>query len=66
VQVPAELVAALEQLHARGACLRILSDANSFFIEEILEANGLAHLFDAVVTNPASFDSHGARVSPGC
>lgn len=37
----------------------IISDANSVFIEHILESNGLRHKFDRVFTNPARFNEHG-------
>ena len=33
--------------------LAILSDSNQFYIEEILEANNLAFIFQHIVTNPA-------------
>lgn len=37
----------------------IISDANTFCIRRILEANGMAEMFKDVVSNPAFFDSQG-------
>ena len=37
----------------------ILSDANSIFIETILNAYGVHHLVSAIITNPAAWDENG-------
>lgn len=37
----------------------IISDSNSFFIQEILVHRGLDQLIDKVFTNPAEFDANG-------
>lgn len=37
----------------------IVSDANSFFIDHILEKNGLKGAFSEIATNPAKFDESG-------
>lgn len=37
----------------------IISDANSVFIEHILESSGLQDRFSRVFTNPAKFNEHG-------
>ena len=37
----------------------IVSDANSFFIDHILEKNGLKGTFSEIATNPARFDESG-------
>ena len=50
---------ALEAASAAGAEQRILSDANSVYIESILEGRGLAGKISTVVTNPASFATSG-------
>ena len=39
----------------------IVSDANSFFIDHILDKNGLNEAFSEVATNPAKFDESGMR-----
>jgi len=54
--------AALERLAAHpGTDLRIVSDANTVFIDEILRAHGLRGAFSAVVSNPAAWVPHGAE-----
>ncbi|XP_072343181.1 phosphoethanolamine/phosphocholine phosphatase-like [Scyliorhinus torazame] len=40
----------------------IISDANTFFINTILEANDLSTVFQKIYTNPASIDSNNALV----
>jgi pyridoxal phosphate phosphatase PHOSPHO2 len=48
-----------------GAELKIVSDANTVFIQAMLEARGLSDLFSEVVTNPACVDKRGClRVEP--
>jgi pyridoxal phosphate phosphatase PHOSPHO2 len=37
----------------------IVSDANTFFIEELLRLKGLRECIDGIITNPAFFDEHG-------
>eukprot|EP00049_Salpingoeca_infusionum_P013486 m.251886 g.251886 ORF g.251886 m.251886 type:complete len:247 (-) comp15463_c0_seq1:3526-4266(-) len=37
----------------------ILSDANTFYIDALLNHHGKRHLFDHVITNPASHDESG-------
>lgn len=45
--------------------LRIVSDANVFFIETILEHVGLRQCFTEINTNPSSIDEEGRlRISP--
>ncbi|CAF1151288.1 unnamed protein product, partial [Brachionus calyciflorus] len=45
----------LRFLHSNSYNLIIISDANSIFIEEILEKNGLFNLFSKIYTNKAHF-----------
>jgi pyridoxal phosphate phosphatase PHOSPHO2 len=48
-----------------GAEQRILSDANTVYIDRILSTRGLQSTFSEVVTNPASYDAAGRlRVRP--
>ena len=45
--------------------LRILSDANQFFIEKILEHHGLLGCFSKIYTNPSFVDEEGRlRILP--
>jgi pyridoxal phosphate phosphatase PHOSPHO2 len=59
------VVAAIETAHALGCELRILSDANAFFIDAVLTHHGLASYFTEISTNPAHVDAAGRlRISP--
>ena len=59
------VVAAIETAHALGCELRILSDANAFFIDAVLAHHGLAGYFSEISTNPAHIDAAGRlRISP--
>ncbi|KAL1519197.1 hypothetical protein AB1Y20_003457 [Prymnesium parvum] len=60
-------LAALRAAHEGGAELRILSDANTVYIETILAHLGIAQYFrpGAIVTNDGRYDGSGRlRVSP--
>eukprot|EP01135_Chromosphaera_perkinsii_P006875 Nk52_evm30s621 gene=Nk52_evmTU30s621 len=54
-----EMQQALEHIRARGGNAMILSDANTLFIQHILDNYEISHLFDHVVTNEAEYDSSG-------
>jgi pyridoxal phosphate phosphatase PHOSPHO2 len=63
--LPPHVVSAIETAHALGCELRILSDANAFFIDAVLAHHGLAGYFSEVSTNPAHVDAAGRlRISP--
>ncbi|XBI03375.1 hypothetical protein VPH35_131798 [Triticum aestivum] len=53
------VVAAIKAAQALGCELRILSDANAFFIDTVLAHHGLAGYFSEISTNPASVDAGG-------
>ncbi|KAJ4454451.1 putative Pyridoxal phosphate phosphatase PHOSPHO2 [Paratrimastix pyriformis] len=56
---------AIRLLHRAGADVRILSDANTFFIEAFLKHHGLSPLISHVASNPAHFDLTGQlRIDP--
>jgi hypothetical protein len=55
---------AIIQLHSSGVDLRILSDANTFFISSFLKSQGISHCFSRVVSNPATWTSGVLRVQP--
>ncbi|KAG0200528.1 hypothetical protein BGX28_006433 [Mortierella sp. GBA30] len=58
------VVAALRLMKAQGAELCIISDANTFYIETILNNHDIEGLFSNVITNPGYFDNQGRlRVS---
>lgn len=59
------VVAAIKTAQALGCELRILSDANAFFIDTVLAHHGLAGYFSEISTNPANVDAGGRlRITP--
>ncbi|KAF9115904.1 hypothetical protein BGX27_005785 [Mortierella sp. AM989] len=59
IPLTSDIAAALHLMKSQGAELCIISDANTFYIDTILKAHGLDHLFTSIITNPAHFDDHG-------
>ncbi|KAM0903600.1 hypothetical protein ACQ4PT_018559 [Festuca glaucescens] len=58
-------VVAIKAAYGLGCDLRVLSDANRFFIETILDHHGLQGYFSEVNTNPSRVDADGRlRISP--
>ncbi|KAL3824433.1 hypothetical protein ACJIZ3_020462 [Penstemon smallii] len=59
------VIPAIKKAHALGCDLRILSDANLFFIETILDHLGIKDCFSEINTNPGYVDEEGKlRISP--
>ncbi|KAB1209298.1 Inorganic pyrophosphatase 3 [Morella rubra] len=59
------IVAAIKATHARGCDLRVISDANQFFIETILEHHEVLGCFSQIYTNPSFVDEGGRlRIFP--
>ncbi|KAJ0090814.1 hypothetical protein Patl1_13435 [Pistacia atlantica] len=59
------IIAAIKSAHSLGCDLKIVSDANQFFIETILEHHGLLGCFSEIFTNPTLVDEEGAlRILP--
>uniref|UniRef100_A0A5B7BHE1 Putative inorganic pyrophosphatase 3 n=1 Tax=Davidia involucrata TaxID=16924 RepID=A0A5B7BHE1_DAVIN len=59
------IIAAIKSAHALGCDLRIISDANQFFIETILKHHGLLGFFSEINTNPTFVDGEGMlKISP--
>ncbi|KAL0415131.1 UNVERIFIED_CONTAM: Inorganic pyrophosphatase 2 [Sesamum latifolium] len=59
------VVPAIKKAHALGCDLRIVSDANMFFIETILDHLGIKDCFTEINTNPSYADDEGrVRISP--
>eukprot|EP01119_Soliformovum_irregulare_P006811 TRINITY_DN19233_c0_g1_i1.p1 TRINITY_DN19233_c0_g1~~TRINITY_DN19233_c0_g1_i1.p1 ORF type:complete len:244 (-),score=55.95 TRINITY_DN19233_c0_g1_i1:106-837(-) len=54
------MIEAIRLIVASGAELKIISDANSFFIDAILKAKNIDHHFTEIITNPARWDENGA------
>lgn len=58
-------VAAIRSAHTSGCDLKVLSDANQFYIETILKHHGLYDCFSEIITNPTVVDSEGRlRILP--
>ncbi|XVF26957.1 hypothetical protein REPUB_Repub14bG0065100 [Reevesia pubescens] len=59
------IILAIKSAHALGCDLKIVSDANMFFIETILEHHGLREYFSEINTNPGFVDEEGRlRIFP--
>ncbi|CAK9147254.1 unnamed protein product [Ilex paraguariensis] len=59
------VIAAIKSAHALGCDLKVLSDANQFFIETILKHHGVLGCFSEIVTNPTFVDGEGRlRIFP--
>ncbi|KAG6575483.1 inorganic pyrophosphatase 2 [Cucurbita moschata] len=60
-----DVVPAIRAAHAIGCDLRIVSDANMFFIETILNHLGIRECFSEINTNPGFVDEEGRlRIFP--
>ncbi|CAK8535898.1 unnamed protein product [Lathyrus sativus] len=65
VPVHATMIPAIKAANALGCDLRIVSDANTFFIETILKKFGIRECFSEINTNPGYVDEEGRlRVLP--
>ncbi|KAL6974692.1 3'(2'),5'-bisphosphate nucleotidase [Sarracenia purpurea var. burkii] len=60
------IIAAIRKAHSRPKCeLKIISDANQFFIETILKHYGLFDCFSEIITNPSIVEGEGQlRIFP--
>ncbi|KAL1551643.1 Inorganic pyrophosphatase 1 [Salvia divinorum] len=65
IPIHPRIVPTLKTAHALGCDLRIVSDANVFFIETIVEHLGIKDYFSEINTNPGYVDEEGKlRISP--
>lgn len=62
--LPANTISAIKSAYALGCELRIVSDANRFFIETVLEHHGLINYFSEIGTNPSCVDEGRLRIFP--
>uniref|UniRef100_A0A0D3A3F7 UDP N-acetylglucosamine O-acyltransferase C-terminal domain-containing protein n=1 Tax=Brassica oleracea var. oleracea TaxID=109376 RepID=A0A0D3A3F7_BRAOL len=63
--IDSHIVEAIKSAKSLGCDLKIVSDANQFFIEKILEQHDLLDCFSDIYTNPTSVDEIGKlRISP--
>jgi pyridoxal phosphate phosphatase PHOSPHO2 len=61
----AHVVSAITTASALGCDLRVVSDANTFFIDTVLEHHGVLGCFSEISTNPGRVDADGRlRISP--
>ncbi|KAK3004575.1 hypothetical protein RJ639_018536 [Escallonia herrerae] len=59
------VITAIKSAHSLGCNLKVLSDANQFFIETILKHYGVYGCFSEVITNPTLVDGEGRlRIFP--
>ncbi|KEH18309.1 putative hydrolase [Medicago truncatula] len=59
------IIPAIKSAHALGCDLRIVSDANTFFIETILKNLGISEYFTEINTNPGYVNQQGRlRILP--
>ncbi|KAK9683867.1 hypothetical protein RND81_10G170500 [Saponaria officinalis] len=59
------IISAIKSSYNSGCDLRILSDANKFFIETILEHHGVLHCFSEINTNPTYVNEQGRlKIAP--
>ncbi|GAA0176053.1 phosphatase [Lithospermum erythrorhizon] len=65
VPIHSRIVQAIKSAHTLGCDLRIVSDANTFFIKTILKHLGIRECFSEINTNPGIFDDEGRlRIFP--
>jgi pyridoxal phosphate phosphatase PHOSPHO2 len=63
--IDSQIVEAIKSAKSLGCDLKIVSDANQFFIEKILEQHNLLDCFSEIYTNPTSVDENGKlRILP--
>ncbi|WOL08185.1 hypothetical protein Cni_G16937 [Canna indica] len=63
--LPINVISAIKSAYALGCELRIVSDANRFFIETILKDHELINYFSEINTNPSYVDEEGRlRIFP--
>ncbi|KAK1434196.1 hypothetical protein QVD17_11115 [Tagetes erecta] len=59
IPIHPRIVPAIKAAHALGCDLRVVSDANTFFIETVLEHLGVRECFSEINTNPGFVDDEG-------
>ncbi|CAI9260954.1 unnamed protein product [Lactuca saligna] len=65
VPLDPHIISAIKSAHALGCDLKVLSDANKFFIETILKNHGVYECISEIITNPTFIDKEGRlRIFP--
>lgn len=62
-ELPLENDVLVKALFERGARQIVLSDANTLFIEWLLQKHNLAHCFEAIISNPAHVSDAGVLIA---
>lgn len=66
-KIPLDLhvISAIRIAHSHGCDLRVVSDANTFFIETVLKHHGILECFTEIISNPIHLDEEGKlRIFP--
>jgi pyridoxal phosphate phosphatase PHOSPHO2 len=65
IPINQRIIYAIKSAHALGCDLRIVSDANTFFIETFLKHLGIRECFSEINTNPGYVNQEGRlRILP--
>ncbi|KAL5824416.1 hypothetical protein ACOSQ3_020479 [Xanthoceras sorbifolium] len=65
IPIHPRIIPAIKSAHELGCDLKIVSDANNFFIETVLKHHGVRELFSEIHTNPSFLDEEGRlRIYP--
>ncbi|KAI7751643.1 hypothetical protein M8C21_005052 [Ambrosia artemisiifolia] len=60
-----QMISAIRSAHDLGCEMKVLSNANQFFIETILKNNGVYECFSGIISNPTVVDEEGRlRILP--
>ncbi|KAJ0751654.1 putative inorganic diphosphatase [Helianthus annuus] len=60
-----QMISAIRSAHELGCEMKVLSNANQFFIETILKNNGVFECFSGIISNPTVVDEEGRlRILP--
>ncbi|XP_076934149.1 thiamine phosphate phosphatase-like protein [Bidens hawaiensis] len=60
-----QMISAIRSAHDLGCEMKVLSNANQFFIETILKNNGIYNCFSEIITNPTAVNEDGRlRIFP--
>ncbi|MFS7965380.1 putative inorganic diphosphatase [Helianthus anomalus] len=60
-----QMISAIRSAHELGCEMKVLSNANQFFIETILKNNGVYECFSGIISNPTVVDEEGRlRILP--
>ncbi|KAF2556177.1 hypothetical protein F2Q68_00013594 [Brassica cretica] len=62
IPIHPRVIPAIKSAHALGCELRIVSDANTLFIETVLEHLGIREYFSEINTNPGLVDEQGRLI----